>query len=424
MMPSKDHVQGGSGAPIRILLVGINFSPEMTGIAPYTTAIAEHLADKGHTVRVITSYPHYPQWVKRKPAGLGCSEHSSGRLSLRRVNHYVPSRPTMIKRIAMELTFGLRVVVSNWRKPDIVVSVSPSLIATGMVSLRNRFNSPANRKPLGVWVQDLYSSGMTETGMSGSTGGSIAKMLESAILRSAAKILVIHERFSDILVDDLACIPGRIAVVRNWTHVRNLGESDIAEYRKELGWEPSEVIVLHAGNMGMKQGLENVIRAASVARDRQLDRVKFVLVGDGGEREKLERMAAHLPNMVFVDPVPDSMFMTILRSADMLIVNEREGVREMAVPSKLTSYFSSGRPVICASDPESVTTREVSISGGGICVPAGAPELLVDEIMRIQADRELAQNLGTAGLAYSARVLSADRAISDIQAWVESLSIG
>lgn len=155
-----------------------------------------------------------------------------------------------------------------------------------------------------------------------------------------------------------------------------------------------------------------------------MDKVKFVLVGDGGEREKLELMAAGLTNIVFVNPVSDAKFMTMLRSADMLVVNEREGVREMAVPSKLTSYFSSGRPVICASDPESVTTREVSISGGGICVPAGAPELLVDGVMRLQGDRDLSDNLGTAGLAYSARVLSAERAISDIQTWVESLSKG
>lgn len=424
MMTWKNCDQKKPVAPIRVLVVGINFSPEMTGIAPYTTAISEHLAEQGHTVTVITSYPHYPQWVKQKPVEQISPIFSVGRLSIKRVNHYVPRRPTMIKRIAMELTFGLRVMVSRWNRPDVVVSVSPSLIGTGMVSLRNCLRSPGNRRPLGVWVQDLYSSGMTETGMSGSTGSSIAKLLESAILRSATKILVIHERFSDILVNDLACSRDRIAVVRNWTHVRNSVGSDITEYRKELGWAPSDLIVLHAGNMGMKQGLENVVRAASVSLDRKLDKVKFVLVGDGGEREKLELMAAGLTNIVFVNPVSDAKFMTMLRSADMLVVNEREGVREMAVPSKLTSYFSSGRPVICASDPESVTTREVSISGGGICVPAGAPELLVDGVMRLQGDRDLSDNLGTAGLAYSARVLSAERAISDIQTWVESLSKG
>ena len=47
---------------MRVLIVGINYSPELTGIGPYTAGLAEHLAARGDEVTVITGLPHYPDW--------------------------------------------------------------------------------------------------------------------------------------------------------------------------------------------------------------------------------------------------------------------------------------------------------------------------------------------------------------------------
>ena len=47
---------------MRILIYGLNFAPELTGIGKYTGEMATFLAEKGHAVRVITTPPYYPQW--------------------------------------------------------------------------------------------------------------------------------------------------------------------------------------------------------------------------------------------------------------------------------------------------------------------------------------------------------------------------
>jgi len=47
---------------MRILIHGINFSPELTGIGKYSGEMAEWLAAQGHEVRVVTAPPYYPQW--------------------------------------------------------------------------------------------------------------------------------------------------------------------------------------------------------------------------------------------------------------------------------------------------------------------------------------------------------------------------
>src|SRR3972149_5416494 len=46
----------------RLVILGINYAPESTGTAPYTTGLAEHLAAAGHEVTVVTGMPHYPSW--------------------------------------------------------------------------------------------------------------------------------------------------------------------------------------------------------------------------------------------------------------------------------------------------------------------------------------------------------------------------
>jgi hypothetical protein len=50
------------GAGLRVLIIGINYRPEVTGIGPYTAGLAEHLAARGDDVTVITGLPHYPAW--------------------------------------------------------------------------------------------------------------------------------------------------------------------------------------------------------------------------------------------------------------------------------------------------------------------------------------------------------------------------
>ena len=50
---------------MKILVWGINYAPEVSGIAPFNTALCEFLASRGHAVTMLTTFPYYPQWKKR-----------------------------------------------------------------------------------------------------------------------------------------------------------------------------------------------------------------------------------------------------------------------------------------------------------------------------------------------------------------------
>src|SRR3954464_4222846 len=62
-IPPPDSAASPEVSPtVRVLVVGLNYTPEATGIAPYTTGLSEGLARLGHEVQVLTAMPHYPEW--------------------------------------------------------------------------------------------------------------------------------------------------------------------------------------------------------------------------------------------------------------------------------------------------------------------------------------------------------------------------
>jgi len=404
---------------LRITILGLNYSPEPSGNAPYTASLAEGLAAAGHTVHVVTGFPHYPEWaLKEGYSGWKISEVTNG-VNVERVRHHVPSNPSALGRMHMELSFGLRLVAARWHKPDVVLMVSPALLSSGLAMLRLRLRP--NRPAVGIWIQDLYSRGVIETGTGGGRLARFASALESKILCSADGVAAIHDRFKRHMVNSLGVPADRVEVIRNWTHLPASPTTGLLEMRARLGWSSNDIVVLHAGNMGRKQGLENVIEAAKIA-DSRGSAVRFVLMGDGNQRSRLEAMATGISRITFVDSLPDLDFQRALAAADVLLVNELPGVRDMAVPSKLTSYFNAGVPVIAATDADSVTAYEIENSGGGVRVDAADAVALVETAEALAREPSIAAQLAENALRFRHEILSEAAAIAHYDDFITSLA--
>lgn len=403
----------------KLLVVGLHYAPEPSGNAPYTSGLAGGLSDCGMNVRVLTGYPHYPQW--RRYAGYdGWSmKEKWANVSVHRLRHFIPRVPTSLKRILMELSFGLRVASTKWASPDSILLVSPALIASALALVASRLRN--RHVPVTIWVQDLYSLGITETGTSGSRTARAMAALESRVLRSADAVVVIHDRFRSYAVEHLGVNPQRIRVIRNWTHLNSFTPSDKQASRASFGWQLDDIIVLHAGNMGAKQGLDNVVNAARLA-EAENSRVRFVLMGDGNQRSRLEELSRGVTNIRFVDPLATERFQEALTSADVLLVNELPGVKEMSVPSKLTSYFSSGVPVLAATDADSVTAEELSAADAGVRVDAGNPLALVVAAEQLHANTAEQERLAANGLRYVRTVLAKSNAVAQYNQYLTEVS--
>jgi glycosyltransferase involved in cell wall biosynthesis len=231
-------------------------------------------------------------------------------------------------------------------------------------------------------------------------------------------VATISEEFRAYLEE--AGVPAnRIQRVRNWTRFGVPAETR-DQARARLGWASSDFVCLHAGNMGQKQGLDNLLEAAQVLRDPD---VKIVLSGDGNDRMRLaERARAlKLANLSFTDLQAPGRFEAMLRAADVLILQQRTSVNDMALPSKLTAYFASGRPVVAAVAPTSGAAKEIQAASAGIVVSAGEPSALAESLILLKGSPETAGRLGRAGDEHARRVLSGEQALAGYDRLLENL---
>src|SRR5580765_2752594 len=120
---------------MRILLYGINFEPELTGIGKYTGEMARWLAAAGHEVRVVTAPPYYPGWSVQQPyrAGRYLREDWHG-VAVFRAPLWVPRRVSGLKRLVHLASFALSslpVLFAQWRwQPQVVWVTEPPLFCT------------------------------------------------------------------------------------------------------------------------------------------------------------------------------------------------------------------------------------------------------------------------------------------------------
>lgn len=393
----------------RVSILSLHYPPEETGNAPYTGGLATGLSGRNYAVTAYVAHPHYPEWTVRPGYGQWRTTETIDGVRVQRLRHFVPQPPRGIRRLLSELSFGLRLLSVRARAESVVIAVSPALFATALAVLRVRLT--ASRPALIVWVQDIYTLGLAETNQGAGLSAAITRFIERFVLRRADRVVAIHPRFAEYLVQDLGINPERIVVIRNWTHLKPQPAIDRHAARAALGWPSDTLLAVHTGNMGRKQGLENVVAAARLADERQAT-IKFLLVGDGSERARLEKLSEGIDRIEFVAPLNETDYRCALAAADCLLVNELPGVASMSVPSKLTSYFDAMRPVLAATDPAGITAGEVERACAGAVVQAGDPDALLAMALELGADSEKAAVYGAGGHRYCREYLGADVAIT------------
>ena len=374
----------------RVAIIGLNYSPEQTGIAPYTAGLA-HKLNEEFDVTVITGVPHYPRW-RRIP--FSESEDRQHRHKVVRVPHIVPRTNGMMGRLALELSFTIATFFVKLRNPKFAIFVTPSLISSYLGLLRIKLLRSGTKTFL--WVQDLYGLGSAEIFGKRNLSTWILNAIERHAFLLANEIVVIHESFKNHLVENMEIDPNKIVVLKNWSHFNYQPSKSRSETLQAFGLRDFPT-VMHTGNMGMKQGLEHAIDAAVASQAYQL-----VLVGDGACKRDLTIRAMGHSNIVFIPPVDEYELSNLLSCADVLLVQEAKGVGQMAVPSKLTTYMTTGKPILGATEPDSNSAIEILQSGAGIIVPSGDTFKMNESLEFLFSNSAMTSALGAAGLNFAA----------------------
>jgi colanic acid biosynthesis glycosyl transferase WcaI len=387
---------------LRVALVSMYFEPEFSGSAPYTTDVARCYAGAGHKVSVLTTWPHYPQWqANRKPIELE-SIGLSPEVNVRRLRTYVPRNPTLLRRLLYEVVFDAQVIcrLLLGRRFDVICGCTPNLFSAVAAALVGC----VSRRPVIQFVQDVVSSALTQTDQGGRSLAGVLRWLEGWALRHAAIVVVPTPAFKKGL-QQLGVSENRVRVIRNWTH---LGPLPLSAESASPG------VILHTGNIGQKQSLDLLAPAISNVLGQD-ERLSFRFVGDGNRREELVARLEGVARATVEPPVAADQYPALLQEASVLLVHERPGVLDMSLPSKLTSYFASGRPVVAVVAEDGVTADEIRASGAGVVVGHDDPQALIEAIRLFVDDPARAATFGANGKEYAERFLSPQAAYSALE---------
>lgn len=374
--------------PANILLLTLNYAPEPVGIGPYSAGLAEALAERGHRVQVIAGKPYYPQWrVYPAFAGSGWQQGEERGVAITRCPHYVPAQPGGLKRILHLASFALTALPIALRaalrdkaqRPQVVMVIAPALLSvlTGWLAAR------LAGARLWIHVQDFEVEAALATGLLGEQGlpARLARWLEGWVLRRGDRVTTISPQMCAKLRDK-GVAAERVREVRNWADARFAADPDGARaIRAEWGLG-DRLVALYSGNIARKQGIEILVEAARLLRDRP--DIGFVICGEGPNRAELERLAAGLENIQLHDLQPAERMGAMLTMADLHLLPQIAGAADLVLPSKLTNMLASGRPVVATADPGTGLFSEVD--GCGTLTAPGDAAALAAAIAALAAD--------------------------------------
>ena len=441
---------------LKILLYGINFAPELTGIGKYTGEMAAWLAERGHAVRVVTAPPYYPDWkvgmgfgnwwtggdglprCARNDGG-GERDDGSGSLMVWRCPLWVPARPGGLKRLLHLASFALLSLPVMLRqmfwRPDVVWVVEPALFCAPAAVTVARLSGAK------VWlhVQDFEVDAAFALGLL--RGAFLRRRVAGAerwLMRRFDVVSTISKRMHQRLLDK-GVAPERAVMAPNWVDVSSIrpqgGRTGMdcraalattGSFREALGIPVDAVVALYSGNMGGKQGLEVL---ADVARlcltDSQSNRplehtqpaqaaIIFVFCGNGAGRADLVARCQGLPNVRLMDLQPAQRLADLLATADIHLLPQRADAADLVMPSKLTGMLASARPVIATA--HAGTELANVVQGCGLVVPPEDVQAFAQALQVLANNAPLREQMGAAGYLYAQTHLDRETVLRQFEA--------
>jgi len=362
------------------------------------TELCEDLADQ-FDVTVIAGQPNYnPENSDYRARGV---ERRRG-MTIRRVLHTRLSKASLIGRGVNFVTFIIGAFLAGlvMPRPDVVVvETDPPLLCLLGSILRW-----VRGCRLVVYLQDIHPDIAIALGKM--RDGWLTHFFRQSFLkayRRADRIVVLSDDMRSLIVE--SGVPDHlVATIPNWVDTRLICPIKADNrFRAQHGLE-RHFVVMYSGNLGLCQQLDDVLLAANELGDSP--DVKFVLVGQGASRARLELEARRqrLENVLFLDYQPKQELSASLSAADLHLVPLDARLTRYMMPSKLYGILSSGTPLIAVASEECELSRLVRSERIGVVSAPGQPQALASQIRQCAGDPHEVRAMGG-----RARQLAVDR---------------
>lgn len=394
------------------LLILTQYYPPEPHLIPHE--IAKELISRGHDVTVVTGFPNHPQGKIFDGYSQKLFQWSEvDGVRVLRVPLFPDHSLSPLRRIASYLSFAFSASVLA---PVLAPKADAIFVYhTPSVAIPAWWLGVLRRIPFIFNVQDIYPESLSTLNMS--EKGFLYRAAEGFVkfvYRKSSEITVISHGFKDNVVSK--GIPAeKVHVIRTWADEKNYRPVAKDEsLSQQWGFEGC-FNILFAGNMGLPQGLGNVLDAAALLAD--LSQVRFVFIGDGTTKEELMQRAVdkRLDNVVFIPRQPASLMAKFYSLADVLLVHlADEPIFKITIPAKTQSYLACGKPLLMSIGGEAANL--VTEARAGISVRPSDPSELAGAVRKfIEMSPDERHEMGERGKKYFQENLSLKVSIGEYE---------
>lgn len=376
--------------------------------------LAASLRERGFSVDVLTTFPHYEGFKTEKSHRRKLVEREFvGDDVVTRVWAFASGqKQKMIHRLANYLSFNALATVFgalSARRPEVILANSGSFF-TGVTAAVLKLTRGV---PFIYNVQDIYPDVPVRAGQL--TNARVIRTLErieSFMYARAACITVISREQRTTLIRK-GVPEEKVELIPNFVDTEFIRPLPKVNAFTRMHGLTDKLVVAHAGNLGFAYDFDSLLACAKQLQERT--DIVFLIIGEGVRKVELQARVdrEQLANVRMLPFQPEQSLPEVRASVDVQLSLYRSGSAQTSLPSKIYEIMASGRPAVVSAERGTELRELVDETQSGICIDPESAEQLSRVILELAADPQLRATLGSNGRAVAerdySRAAAADR---------------
>lgn len=238
-------------------------------------------------------------------------------------------------------------------------------------------------RPVVYAVQDVFPDSLVTTGLAtkGSFFWKIGRILENATYKKCQKLIVISNSIAKNL-QNKGVPEEKLTIIPNWVDAQAVCPVPRDQNRliEEQKLDPTQFIVVYAGNFGAAQGAHVILEAAKLLQQEK--DIRFVIFAGGPEANQARKTVEDekLDNVRINPLLPQDRVPEVYSLGDVALITCKKGVGNSGMPSKTWNIMACNTPIIASFDTNSELSTIIETADAGICVEPGDARILANAI--------------------------------------------
>jgi len=390
---------------MNILYVTQYFPPEIGAGENRAFEMVRNLKSLGHRITVITEFPNYPSGIIPGKYRFKLFERRSV-TGIEVIRCYVKASPhrSFKNRILFYITFMLSSILAGSklkRRFDLIYATSPPLF----VGLAGYFLSRIKNCKFVFEVRDIWPDTAISLGeLKNKLIIALSRRIENLCYKKAQKTITVTKGLAQ-LIQKKGVDSEKINVVYNGVNLELFKyKEENLSFKKVLGLQ-DKFLVLYAGNIGIAQGIEGLIQAALLLKEKK--DIQLLFVGNGPCKSLSKNLCReqYVDNLFILDEKPRDEIVKYICAADVCLVPlKKKEIFKIALPSKMFEAWSCGRPIVLSVDGEA--KKHLNQAQAGVWVEPEDAVGIGNAILFLYNNPQLCKKLGKNGRKYVERYFS------------------